>query len=185
MRIRWNKEKMLNLLIKVRDGIVELNWKEKRFNRCWNRSSWTLVNSRLYCNFGCCSIDVSDLHGISFVLQRVLSSPLVSDEVLPLSIAEIPVEIEETTVNSVGQYDLESHGMGNVPIKGIEADCFGLESVLSSNLECYYDRNLFTIIISQQSRTISSANKHLDIARSYSFNWRNTILIMITTIIWY
>lgn len=170
--------------------------------------------------------------GISYVLQKILSSALVSDEVLPLPLVEIQVQIQAEAVRSAGkwqisvlttfmrltmssshimtglgtnaflfvqsnesltatvgitayqrdhnsancyclttnncpvpgfmysseelpsfgQYNLEDVSYGSTPIKGIEVGCFGLESVLSSNLECYYDRNCFQLLVEHPER---------------------------------
>ena len=179
--------------------------------------------------------------GISFVLNEILPTPLVSAEVLPESLVEIQVKITEKSIQSAGQwqisvlitfvqltmssssimtglgtnaflyipsndsssasvsvnsyqqnnnsppcyclttsncpiagalypteqmptfgqYNLDIVQNGSTPIKGIQTGCFGIESVLGSTLECYYDRNCYGLFVSNPERftpLISNAN---------------------------
>ena len=51
-----------------------------------------------------------------------------------------------------GQYNIETLGVGSIPIKGIQVGCFALESVLASTLECYYDSSCIELLVSNPER---------------------------------
>jgi hypothetical protein len=51
-----------------------------------------------------------------------------------------------------GQYNVETLGVGSIPVKGIQVGCFALESVLASTLECYYDSNCIELLVSNPER---------------------------------